>query len=457
MEIEQLVGAAPSGWEYTTLGEACQRGGGDIQTGPFGSQLHAADYVPVGIPAIMPQNIGENRIIEDGIARITPEDANRLKRYLVRAGDIVYSRRGDVERRALVRDREDGWLCGTGCLRVRLGSQGPDPLFTSYYLGHPSVREWIVRHAHGATMPNLNTSILAACPLLLPPLSEQRAIAHILGTLDDKIELNRRMSETLEAMARALFQAWFVDFEPVRAKMEGRWRRGESLPGLPAHLYDLFPDRLVDSELGEIPEGWSVGTFTEVVEVQRNQINPLDWPETEFIHFSIPAFDEGQWPKSEIGKNIKSLKSLVTPGVVLLSKLNPEIERVWLVDVQPNDRAVCSTEFLVLAPNSPHGRSYLYCLVRSPLFRQQIQGLVTGTSKSHQRAQVAAILGLTIVKPSKPLLSQFEHGAEPLLARSLECRRESRTLAALRDTLLPKLISGELRVKDAEKFLETMQ
>ncbi len=111
MAGEELLGPAPYGWKYTTLGTACQLGGGDIQTGPFGSQLHAADYVPVGIPSIMPQNIGDNRIVEDGIARITPEDAKRLSRYLVRAGDIVYSRRGDVERRALVRDHEDGWLC----------------------------------------------------------------------------------------------------------------------------------------------------------------------------------------------------------------------------------------------------------------------------------------------------------------------------------------------------------
>jgi type I restriction enzyme S subunit len=222
MTVEELLGPLPREWEYTTLGEVCHRGGGDIQTGPFGSQLHASDYVPVGIPSIMPQNIGDNRIIEDGIARITSDDAKRLSRYLVRKGDIVYSRRGDVERRALMREHEDGWLCGTGCLRIRLGDKGVDPGYASFYLGHPSVREWIVRHAHGATMSNLNTAILAACPFVVPPPNEQRAIAHILGTLDDKIELNRRMNETLEAMARAIFKSWFVDFLPVRAKMEGR-------------------------------------------------------------------------------------------------------------------------------------------------------------------------------------------------------------------------------------------
>jgi type I restriction enzyme S subunit len=132
MASETLIGPIPDEWEQTTLGEICRRGGGDIQTGPFGSQLHASDYVPVGIPSIMPQNIGDNRVVIEGIARITVEDAERLRRYRVRPGDIVYSRRGDVERRALIRDEEDGWLCGTGCLRVRFGEGTVDPLLSGH-------------------------------------------------------------------------------------------------------------------------------------------------------------------------------------------------------------------------------------------------------------------------------------------------------------------------------------
>src|SRR5215213_5617834 len=252
-----LVGSLPSGWDHTTLGEACSREGGNIQTGPFGSQLHASDYVPQGIPSIMPQNIGDNRVIEDGIARITVDDAMRLRRYLVRMGDIVYSRRGNVEKRALIGEKEDGWLCGTGCLRVRFGANGVDPSYASYYLGHPNVRAWIVRHAQGATMPNLNSSILSSLPFVVPPIEEQRAIAHILGTLDDKIELNRRMNETLEEMARAIFKSWFVDFDPVRAKAEGRD------PGLPKHIANLFPDRFEDSELGEIQRGGTQGQWVK--------------------------------------------------------------------------------------------------------------------------------------------------------------------------------------------------
>ncbi|SPU93644.1 restriction endonuclease subunit S [Burkholderia cenocepacia] len=165
-----IFDTAPAAWERTTLGEVVARGGGSVQTGPFGSQLHASDYVPVGIPSIMPVNIGDNRLIRDGIACITEVDAQRLSKHIVRKGDIIYSRRGDVERRALVRDAEDGWFCGTGCLKVRLGQGVVLPEFAAFYLGHPEVREWIVRHAVGATMPNLNTGIMEAIPFLLPPL-----------------------------------------------------------------------------------------------------------------------------------------------------------------------------------------------------------------------------------------------------------------------------------------------
>jgi type I restriction enzyme S subunit len=329
----------------------------------------------------------------------------------------------------------------------------PDPnvLRFKYYL----LKSLGLEHMNAdSAVPGLNREAAHARKVRIPPLSDQRAIAHILGTLDDKIELNRRMSETLETMARALFKSWFVDFDPVRAKMEGRWQRGQSLPGLPDHLYDLFPDRLVDSELGEIPEGWGAGRFGEVVEHLRDQENPLSYPDVLYHHFSIPAFDEGQMPKLEYGESIKSLKWRVPAGVVLLSKLNPEIDRVWLVDIASTDRAVCSTEFLVLRARAPFARSFAYCLARSSAFRQQIKGLVTGTSKSHQRAQVDSILNLGVVLAPAAIARAFNAAAEGLLARALATRLESRTLAALRDVLLPKLISGELRVKDAERFLK---
>ena len=147
----------------------------------------------------------------------------------------------------------------------------------------------LLGQATGSTIPKVASAPGNMPNLLLPPLPEQRAIAHVLGTLDDKIELNRRMNATLEEMARALFKSWFVDFEPVRAKMEGRWRPGESLPGLPAHLHHLFPDRLVDSALGEIPEGWEVRGLGEVVEQLRDSENPQSALRSRARHLAITA------------------------------------------------------------------------------------------------------------------------------------------------------------------------
>ena len=149
----------------------------------------------------------------------------------------------------------------------------------------------------------------------------------------------------------------------------------------------------------------------------------------------------------------KVRKSRVPPGVILLSKLNPEVERVWFVDVASDERAICSTEFLVLQARQPFQRSYVYCLARAPFFRQQIESLVTGTSKSHQRAPAGAVLDLEAIIPSIPVIRAFDQQASVLLDRTVGYRRETITLAAQRDALLPKLVSGELRVTDVERYI----
>ena len=249
---------------------------GGIQTGPFGSQLHQKDYVQVGTPIITVEHLGDNRIVHRNLPCVSDEDKDRLSKYTLRQGDIVFSRVGSVDRRSLVSEAENGWLFSGRCLRVRPDPQKIDSAYLSYFLGLPAFREHIRAIAVGATMPSLNTKLLSNVSIVYPPLSEQRRIAHILGTLDEKIELNRSMNATLESMARALFKSWFVDFEPVRAKMDGRWRRGESLSGMPAELYDLFPDRLVLSELGDVPEGWKVGTIDDIARSPRRNVSPSD-------------------------------------------------------------------------------------------------------------------------------------------------------------------------------------
>lgn len=444
MEAE-ILGSLPDGWRYTTLGAACAEGGGEIQTGPFGSQLHAGDYVSSGVPSIMPQNIGDNRIVEDGIARITASDAERLKRYLVRQGDLVYSRRGDVERRALVRERENGWLCGTGCLRVRFGEGEVDPKYASYYFGHPEVRKWVVRHAHGATMPNLNTSILAACPFVVPPQDEQQAIAHILGTLDDKIELNRLMNETLEAMARSLFQSWFVDFDAVRAMTEGHDG------GPPSHIADLFPDRLEDSELGDLPAGWRTGTLGDIAEVTRRSVQPYEIDDgTPYIaleHMPRRSIALGEWATAD---GVESGKFHFNCGEILFGKLRPYFHKVGVAPVD----GVCSTDILVLRPRNDHWFGLVLGAVSSDAFVEFTSAGSTGTRMPRTSWTEMARYPLPI--PPEGVARAFTTSVRPLIARVIASIHENRSLAALRDALLPKLISGELRIPHPKRMLEVV-
>ena len=296
----------------------------------------------------------------------------------------------------------------------------------------------------GSTMPKLTQGNMNRISLLTPPLPEQRAIAHILGTLDDKIELNRRMNETLEAMARALFKSWFLDFDPVRAKMAGR------NTGLPKHLANLFPDRLVDSELGEIPEGWGVESLEMIAQLEKATVKPEDHTTEEFEHFSLPAYDSGQLPALDLGSTIKSNKTLVPSQAVLLSKLNPEIQRVWLPASASSCRQISSTEFLVFTPKPPIGRAGLYSLFNTQSFRDLLKGMVTGTSKSHQRVSPKSLAMQAMIVPADRLANKFEGFAWPMLERTLRNKSENHTLTALRDTLLPKLISGEIRIRPSE-------
>ncbi len=200
------------GWGTRTLGDICDQVGGVIRTGPFGSQLHESDYKAEGLPVVMPKNILEGKVSTDDIAYIGEHDATRLAQHRLKKGDIVYGRRGDIGRRAIILDREDGWLCGTGCLRISLGDTILNPMFLHYYLGQANVISWVANQAIGATMPNLNTSIIRSISVTYPTLPTQRKIASILSAYDDLIENNTRRIKILEDMAQALYREWFVHF-----------------------------------------------------------------------------------------------------------------------------------------------------------------------------------------------------------------------------------------------------
>lgn len=329
------------------------------------------------------------------------------------------------------------------------GGCNSDTRFLLYVLNGSDISGYLT----GAVMPKLTQSNLNKIELNIPPLNEQRAISHVLGVLDDKIELNRKQNETLEAMARAMFKAWFVDFEPVRAKMEGRWKRGQSLPGMPANLYDLFPDRMVESDLGEIPEGWHVLSFEDVASQRKEVVKPEDFPNDMFFHYSIPAFDAGRMPVCELGESIRSNKSVVRDGFVLISKLNPHIPRVWNIG-EAGASAVCSTEFTVWEAKEPANGAFLYCLASLDVFNEALCQLVTGTSNSHQRVKPEQFKGIRVFSAVEDLISGFSMAAAAILESTYKRRIESADLSRIRDVLLPKLVSGELRISEAERFLD---
>jgi len=424
--------------------------------GPFGSNLVSNDYVPMGIPVIRGQNMGGGRWVQGDFVFVSLEKAKALSANTARPGDLVFTQRGTLGQVAVVPEHPfDRYIISQSQMKLTVDSEKADPLFVYYLFNTREQQEHIRQNAIQTGVPHTNLGILRDTPVRLPPLPEQRAIAHILGTLDDKIELNQRMNATLEEMARAVFKSWFVDFDPVRAKLalsEVEGAEGRDT-GLPREIADLFPDGFEDSELGDVPEGWEVTGLHAVAVLKKESVKPMQAPAKLWEHYSIPAFDAGRAPAVETGANIKSSKYRVPTASILVSKLNPRFPRVWLPDVQDEEAAVCSTEFMSFVPLHYAWRPFLYELMKSDVVQRGIQERVTGSTGSRQRARPEDVAVMRIVVPSPELIETFGRIVGPLHEKTLNCICESRTLAALRDTLLPKLISGELRVGDAARYL----
>jgi type I restriction enzyme S subunit len=302
----------------------------------------------------------------------------------------------------------------------------------------------------GAVFDSLRCADIPNFELRIPPLKEQQAIAHILGTLDDKIELNRRMNETLEAMARALFKSWFVDFDPVRAKAERRD------PGLPKHLADLFPVELEDSELGEFPRGWRWVPLPNAIEVNPNRTLNRGQVASYLDMANMPT--NGHSPDVVTDREFSSGMRFIN-GDTLVARITPCLEngKTAYVDFLPKGQVGWgSTEFIVLRPKRPLPTEYAYCLARSPQFRDFAIQSMTGSS-GRQRVPSDSLAQFQIALPSERVAVTFGNLVKPLFARAKAASEECRVLAALRDALLPKLISGELRIGNSERILgETM-
>ncbi|MXZ13856.1 MAG: restriction endonuclease subunit S [Candidatus Dadabacteria bacterium] len=309
----------------------------------------------------------------------------------------------------------------------------------------------------GSGVPTLNRNHIHLLPVAIPSPSQQRAIVHILGTLDDKIELNNQMNSTLKAITQALFRSWFVNFDPIRAKIEGRWRPGESLPSLPANLWDLFPDNLVDSELGKIPDGWKPTLLgkelAELVSGSR--------PKGGAVKSGIPSigaenviglghydFSKEKYIPIEFFEKLKTKGANLRHGDVLLYKDGAKIGRKTYFDQGfPHSQCAVNEHVFILRMEKPELQRYLFFWLDQPWITQEIISL--NSNSAQPGINQVGVRSIPFLLPNLDLVSEFDKKIVQLIHRLFTNCLESRQLATMRDTLLPRLVSGELSVNSS--------
>lgn len=349
-------------------------------------------------------------------------------------GDLLFCVRGSTTGRMNWADQDYAIGRGIAAIRHKRGQEYQPFVRAVIEYSLPS----LLKEATGSTFPNVSAGQLAGVSWPALELTEQRAVAHILGTLDDKIELNRLMNETLEAMARALFKSWFVDFDPVRTKMKGRDT------GLPTDIVDLFPDRLVDSEMGEIPHGWEAKSLKDCMNLTMGQSPPGSTYNDQGD--GLPFFQgraEFGFRYPEKRRFCSAPTRVANPDDTLVSVRAPvgDINLAW--------ERCCIGRGVAALRHKSGSSSFTYhsaWALRRELEEYEHTGTVFGAINKSQ------FEALKVTEPDPRIVEAFDTMAANLDARIRSNVRETHTLAALRDTLLPELISGELRLRDAEWF-----
>jgi type I restriction enzyme S subunit len=394
-------------WRNYTLGKLVEEKTADLQTGPFGTMLNASEYTQSGTPVIAVQDIGENKLIHNKFVYVGQETVERLARYKVKKGDIIFGRKGAVERRAIIKECEDGWIQGSDCIRVRF-DESMDSEFISYQFGSKAYKDWMIQHSTGATMPSLNQQVLKLLPLVLPPLTEQKAIASVLSSLDDKIDLLHRQNKTLEAMAETLFRQWFVEEAQEDWESHG--------------LLDVVQLVGGGTPKTSIPEYWD---------------GDIPWLAGGDIAANHKSFINNAGKKiTEAGLNNSSAKLLPQYATVISAR-----GTVGKYCLLAKPMAFSQSNYGVL-PNIEGCFFFSYLLInhvveelQSSAYGSVFDTITTNTFKD-----------IKIPLPDKTVIAGFEKEVTPNFRKILINKEQIHTLEKLRDTLLPKLMSGEVRV-----------
>ncbi len=411
----------------------CNDGLVSIQTGPFGSQLHAHEYVEEGVPVVPTEAIRDRRINRDVLPKIAPETAQRLSRHRLELHDILFARRGvqATGHSAIVAEGDVGSICGTGAIRLRVANDQHhlNPEYLSFYFASAESVSWLKNQAIGATMPNLNEGILRRLSVPLPGYATQYKIAEFLLSIEGKIELNRQMNETLEAMAQAIFRDWFVDFGPTRRKKEGATDPVAILGGLisqpenAAQLGDLFPSKLGDDGL---PEGWEPTRIDQVMELAYGKsLTKKDRTDGDF-----PVYGSG-------GVNGTHNAALVKGPGVIVGRKGTVGSLYW----EERDFYPIDTVFYV-KPSVPLSFAY-YLLQTLGLENMNTDAAVPGLNRNN-------VYRLDPPVGCEATRNAFADIVDVLRGKISQGNEENLTLATTRDLLLPKLMSGEIRLRDWE-------
>ncbi len=448
--------ALPSGWRWETV-DSVKASGRSIVSGPFGSNIGKRFFVERGIPVIRGNNLslGMGRFVDDGFVFLTDEKAGEFKNCEAHPDDLIFTAAGTIGQVGIIphATKHSKYIISNKQLRARLDHSKILPLFAYYWLASPPMVAMIQNRNTGSTIPLINLSVLKSLPIPVPPLAIQTGVVGFLSTLDDRITLLRETNATLEAIAQALFKSWFVDFDPVHAKQQGR-----APEGMDEATAALFPDGFEESALGLVPKGWRVEALPDVFDFREG-----------------PGIRNWQYTNTNQGTrfiNIRCIQngdlSIETANRITDDEANGKYAhfhlQAWDVVVSTSGTlgrsAIVRDEHLPLMLNTSVIRfqpvsgkskfSFVYEYLNAPDFLFKLESMASGSVQKNFGPM--HLKQIKLVCPPFDLVSHFEDVSRPLFSKLVGNRAKAQTLATLRDTLLPRLISGQLRLPEAESI-----
>ena len=429
LHVPAAYGKLPDNWAWSRLD--------NVSEGVFDCPHSTPKLTETGPFVVRTQDIITGVFRADQAGRVSEETyAARIARVVPSLGDLLYSREGTYFGIAAEMPAKTRVCLGQRMVLIRPDKRILDFSFLCHWLNSPIMAAHIHGYRDGTVAERLNLPTIRALPILIPPLAEQKAIASILGALDDKIELNRRMNATLEAMARALFQSWFVDFDPVRSKLDGR-----KPEGMDKATAALFPDAFQESSLGEIPQDWRLGSLGELVQLRTDRVDATPAKDSiRYIALEDMPSKSIDLSNFQLGSSVNSSITAFCKGDVLFGSMRPYFHKVGLAFFN----GITRTTTFVLRPKKDCFRHFALLHFFSDDVVAYSTTASVGTTIPYVRWD--SMESYNIAVPPDLLLEAFEKTVSLLVKRIAAQGEESRTLANLRDTLLPKLLSGELSV-----------